>query len=81
MSASTGDVVVLVVFGLLVAGWLLWVASGLLVLFTLFVMGLPSLVALLLFILFPPSLIAFLMGYVLMQLGVGQERKESFPES
>jgi hypothetical protein len=38
-------------------------------------------VALLLFILFPPSLIAFLMGYVLMQLGVGQERKESFPES
>ncbi len=59
----------LIVLGVIVGGWLLYLAAAALIIFARFVGELHPLLAVLMFFLFPPSLLAFLVGYALMRWG------------
>ena len=70
MSETAIAIIALVIFAVLIIGWLLYLAAGLVLVFTAFVMKLPTILAIIMFILCPPTLIVFLVGLAFIHFGI-----------
>ena len=62
---SDNEVAILIVI-VLIAIFLIWIASKLIIVFTLFALELPLIISIPMFILFPPTFIVFLIGLFLL---------------
>lgn len=70
MSDEVVLIIVVAVIGLVIVGWVLYLAAGLVLAFTAFVMELPTIVTVLMFIVFPPTFIVFLVGLAFIRFGI-----------